>query len=92
MTTPRSTTFYRAAVNLKPDSLTGWEERWRAGALAAAERTGEHLNRLRDGDLGHLAEADIHVLRADGPQRFGMCGRLDVHDPASGVSPHGEPA
>ena len=80
--------FYRAAMALKQDDLAEWEERWRSGALAAAERTGEHLNRLRDGDIGHLAEADIHVLGADGPQRFGMCGRLDTHDPAAGKSPH----
>jgi hypothetical protein len=81
--------FYRAAVRLKQAPLDAWEKRWRAGALASAERTGEHLDRLRDGDIGHLAEADIHVMRAEGPQRFGMCGRLDVHDPAEGKSPHG---
>ncbi|HEX8864782.1 MAG TPA: cupin domain-containing protein [Lentzea sp.] len=80
--------FYRAAVRLKQDVLDDWEQRWRAGALASAERTGEHLERLRDSDIGHLADADIHVLRADEPQRFGMCGRLDVHDPADGSSPH----
>ncbi|MEU3644730.1 cupin domain-containing protein [Lentzea sp. NPDC034063] len=80
--------FYRSAVRLKQDVLDAWEKRWRAGALASAERTGEQLNRLRDGDIGHLAEADLHVMRAEGPQRFGMCGRLDVHDPADGTSPH----
>lgn len=80
--------FYRAAIRLKQESLADWAERWRAGALAAAELTGEHLGRLRDGDTGHLAEADIHVLRPDGPQRFGMCGRLDVYEPAAGTSPH----
>lgn len=80
--------FYRSAVRLKQGVLDDWEKRWRAGALASAERTGAHLDLLRDGDIGHLAEADIHVLRADGPQRFGMCGRLDAHDPAAGRSPH----
>ena len=80
--------FYRSAVRLKQDVLDAWEKRWRAGALASAERTGEQLNRLREGDIGHLAEADVHVMRAEGPQRFGMCGRLDVHDPAEGSSPH----
>ncbi|WP_090004398.1 cupin domain-containing protein [Lentzea albidocapillata] len=80
--------FYRSAVQLKQDVLDAWEKRWRAGALASAERTGEQLDRLRDGDIGHLGAADIHVMRAEGPQRFGMCGRLDVHDPAEGSSPH----
>ena len=80
--------FYRSAVRLKQDSLDAWEQRWREGARAAAELTGEHLDRLRDGDIGHLAEADIHVMRAEGPQRLGMCGRLDVHEPGEGRSPH----
>ena len=80
--------FYRSAVRLKQGSLDAWEKRWRSGALESAERTGEHLGRLRDGDIGHLAEADIHVMSAEGPQRLGMCGRLDVHDPAQGRSPH----
>ncbi|SFR05943.1 Cupin domain-containing protein [Lentzea waywayandensis] len=80
--------FYRSAVRLKQDALDAWEKRWRAGALASAERTGEQLNRLRVGDIGHLAEADVHVMRTEGPRRFGMCGRLDVHDPAEGISPH----
>jgi mannose-6-phosphate isomerase-like protein (cupin superfamily) len=80
--------FYRSAVRLKQNVLDAWEKRWRAGALASAERTGEQLDRLRDGDIGHLAEADVHVVRAEGPRRFGRCGRLDVHDPAEGISPH----
>ncbi|KJK48313.1 cupin [Lentzea aerocolonigenes] len=80
--------FYRSAVRLKQGVLDDWEKRWRSGALASAERTGEHLDLLRGGDIGHLADADIHVMRAEGPQRFGMCGRLDVHDPADGQSPH----
>ncbi|WP_053731486.1 cupin domain-containing protein [Nocardia sp. NRRL S-836] len=80
--------FYGAALALKRESLADWEQRWRTGALAAARQTGEHLDRLRAGDIGHLADADIHVVRAEGPRRFGMCGRLDVHDPAEGRSPH----
>lgn len=80
--------FYRAALRLKQDRLADWEQRWRDGALAAAERTGEQLARLRAGDIGHLAEADIRTLPPVDSQRFGMCGRLDVHLPADGVSPH----
>lgn len=80
--------FYRAAVRLKRGALDDWEERWRGGALASAERTGEHLALLRDGEIAHLAEADVHVVRAPGPQRLGMCGRLDTHDPSEGESPY----
>ncbi|USX56576.1 cupin domain-containing protein [Lentzea sp. HUAS12] len=71
--------FYRAAAGLKRNSLDAWDKRWRSGALASAERTGEHLDRLRDGDIAHLADADVHVTQNEGPQRFGMCGRLDVY-------------
>ncbi|MFD5824641.1 cupin domain-containing protein [Lentzea sp. NPDC060358] len=80
--------FYAAAAALKQRLLDGWEERWRTGALAAAELTGEHLDRLRSGDLGHLADAGVHVLDAGGPHRFGMCGRLDTHDPGDGKPVH----
>ncbi|MGZ3145758.1 cupin domain-containing protein [Lentzea chajnantorensis] len=80
--------FYAAALALKRESLDDWEQRWRAGALAATQLTGEHLERLRAGDIGHLAGADVHVVRGEEPQRFGMCGRLDVHDPAAGRSPY----
>ncbi|CAM3827311.1 cupin domain-containing protein [Kibdelosporangium persicum] len=80
--------FYRAAARLKRDRLADWEQRWRSGALAVAQRTGEHLDRLRAEDISHLKEADIRVLPPQSAQRLGMCGRLDVHAPGSGVSPH----
>lgn len=80
--------FYRAAARLKQDHLADWEKRWRSGALAAAQRTGEHLDQLQAHDISHLMEADIHVLEPQDTQRLGMCGRLDVHFPAAGASPH----
>lgn len=80
--------FYRAAVRLKSELFGDWEARWRAGALATAQATGEQLERLRDGDITHLTEADIHVLEPPTEQRLGMCGRLDVYDPGTGASPH----
>ncbi|HEX7301880.1 cupin domain-containing protein [Lentzea sp.] len=76
--------FHAAALALKRDLLDSWEERWRSGALAAAELTGDHLDRLRSGDLGHLGEAVVHVLDSPAPRRLGMCGRLDTHDPGDG--------
>jgi hypothetical protein len=73
---------------LKYGSFADWEQRWRTGALATAQAAGEHLANLGDGDLTHLAEADIHVLAPPATQRLGMCGRLNVYDPAAGTSPH----
>jgi mannose-6-phosphate isomerase-like protein (cupin superfamily) len=80
--------FYASALAVKRELLDDWEKRWRSGALAAAELTGEHLDRLRSGDQGHLAEADVRVLDSEGPQRLGMCGRLDTHDPGEGRPVH----
>lgn len=71
--------FYRSAVRLKAGLFDDWEERWRAGALAAAERTGEQLRCLRDGDVGHLTKAAVHRLEPPLEHVFGMCGHLDTY-------------
>jgi mannose-6-phosphate isomerase-like protein (cupin superfamily) len=80
--------FYRAAIQLKRPHFADWKQRWRTGALAAAQRTGQQLDQLRADDISYLMEADIRVLPPESAQRFGMCGRLDVHDYAAGASPH----
>lgn len=74
--------FYRAAVRLKAARFAEWEERWRSGALAAAEATGAQLTALRGGDHSHLERAVVHIGEAPDPAgpRLGMCGRLDVYD------------
>jgi mannose-6-phosphate isomerase-like protein (cupin superfamily) len=71
--------FYRSAVRLKAGLFDDWEERWRAGALAAAEHTGEHLRCLRAGDVGHLMKAAVHRLEPPLEHVFGMCGHLDTY-------------
>ncbi|MER7937633.1 MULTISPECIES: cupin domain-containing protein [unclassified Streptomyces] len=71
--------FHRAAAALVRPRLADWRARWERGARAAAEATGEQLDRLGRGDAGHLADA---VVRAEQPVeqgRFGMCGRLEVY-------------
>jgi mannose-6-phosphate isomerase-like protein (cupin superfamily) len=73
--------FYRAAVRLKAPLLEDWEKRWRDGALAAAQETGEHLRRLREGDWAHLTEAAVHRLTPPPEQALGMCGLLDTYRP-----------
>ncbi|MFI1711073.1 cupin domain-containing protein [Streptomyces griseoruber] len=71
--------FHGAAAALVRPRIDEWRERWRRGARAAAETTGEQLDRLARGDAAHLADA---VVRAEQPSwhgKFGMCGRLDVY-------------
>jgi mannose-6-phosphate isomerase-like protein (cupin superfamily) len=69
--------FYAAAVRIVAPRLDEWEARWRAGALAAAERTGEQLAALKAGDPGGLREARLHRgYTNEEPRRLGMCGRL----------------
>ncbi|MFI6357148.1 cupin domain-containing protein [Streptomyces sp. NPDC050743] len=71
--------FHRAAAALVGPRVAEWRERWRRGALAAAEATGRHLERLAEGDATHLAEAVVRAGQPFEEGRFGMCGRLDVY-------------
>ncbi|MFJ9535671.1 cupin [Streptomyces sp. NPDC101225] len=71
--------FQRAAARLVRDKVPRWRELWRAGALAAAARTGARLDALAAGGDDHLADATAHRT---GPTRmggFGMCGRRDEY-------------
>ncbi|HEY2505869.1 MAG TPA: cupin [Streptosporangiaceae bacterium] len=67
--------FYDAAAALVRDRVPGWRKLWADGALAAAERTGEHLEVLSKGHREHLSDGRLSVV---GPpaMSFGMCGRL----------------
>ena len=71
--------FHRAAAALVRPRLDAWRERWRHGARAAAEATGEQLDRLAEGDVSHLAEAAVRAEQPSRRGKFGMCGRLDVY-------------
>jgi hypothetical protein len=69
--------FYAAALRIVAPRLDEWEAKWREGALAAAERTGEQLSALKAGDSTVLREARLHRGHAkDDPRKLGMCGRL----------------
>jgi mannose-6-phosphate isomerase-like protein (cupin superfamily) len=78
--------FYAAAAALVRPQLDAWRERWRAGAAAAAERTGRQIDALAAGDHTHLKAAG--VARAERPAQdvLGMCGHLGPY-PATG-DPH----
>ncbi|MGW8381055.1 cupin domain-containing protein [Streptomyces sp. ODS28] len=80
--------FHRAAARLVAPRIAAWRERWRHGALAAAERTGEHLDALAEGDASHLATARAH---AAGPTRhggYGMCGRREEYELPGATLPY----
>ncbi|MET8140475.1 cupin domain-containing protein [Sphaerisporangium sp. NPDC005288] len=69
--------FHRQAARIVSGKLGSFEERWRSGALRAAEATGAHLRALRDGDTAHLRQA--RVMSAAAEPRLGMCGRLETY-------------
>ncbi|MEO3812703.1 cupin [Sphaerisporangium sp. B11E5] len=69
--------FHRQAARLVSGRLDEFAKRWRQGALAAAQATGEHLSALSEGDTGHLRAA--RVRRAGPEPRLGMCGRLETY-------------
>jgi len=81
--------FRRAAVALASPKIGDWIPRWQAGALAAAEATGEHLRALADGDASHLGHCGVRVAtpsRADG---YGMCGRRAEYEIPGATAPYG---
>ena len=75
--------FYAAALRLAGQRTDDWRDRWRAGALATAELTGEHLNEIGAGVAGHLDTAGLWRIERPAEERgYGMCGRLTTY-PAS---------
>jgi mannose-6-phosphate isomerase-like protein (cupin superfamily) len=79
---PALETFYDHAVDLVQEKVPQWREVWLAGPAAAAQRTGEHLNLLRQWHFDHLLEASVHALPAPAePRKLGMCGTLATYLP-----------
>jgi hypothetical protein len=75
--------FFAAALKLVAGQLAGWRERWRAGALAAAELTGAHLDAMSGGVPDHLAAGGLwRIEPPGGPPGYGMCGRLTTYPAA----------
>ena len=73
--------FYAAAVRLVGGRVPEWRERWRTGALGAAEKTGGQLDQIAVGDEGYLAGGVVRRAgRPTGPRRYGMCGRLTPYE------------
>ncbi|MFK3980891.1 cupin domain-containing protein [Micromonospora sp. NPDC050397] len=72
--------FHAAAIRLVRPQLDAWRDRWRAGALRAAEQTGEHLDALARGEAPHLADAAVREFAEPRERaRQGMCGLLDTY-------------
>jgi mannose-6-phosphate isomerase-like protein (cupin superfamily) len=65
---------HERAVALVAPYVPEWRERWRAGALAAANETGYRLDALGAASDPGLAQA--RVASAPSAAAFGMCGRL----------------
>jgi mannose-6-phosphate isomerase-like protein (cupin superfamily) len=79
--------FQRAAARLVRDKVPTWRALWRAGALAAAERTGAQLDALADGEPAYLDEATAHEASPSRLGGYGMCGRRDEYALPGGASP-----
>lgn len=75
-------TFHRRAGALVAGRVAAWREVWEDGPLAAALRTGEHLEALARGDASHLAESSVHRLAPPADvRRMGCCGTLGTFLP-----------
>jgi mannose-6-phosphate isomerase-like protein (cupin superfamily) len=78
--------FYAAALRLTGHRAGDWRDRWRAGALATAELTGEHLDEISASVPGHLDAAGLwRIERPAGERSYGMCGRLTTYPASSAV-------
>ncbi|MGY2077574.1 cupin domain-containing protein [Blastococcus sp. SYSU DS0828] len=73
--------FHAAAAALVRSRVPDWRERWRAGALAAAQRTGDRLDALQLGKADHLRAAGVHHLSRRSDPVLGMCGFLSPYLP-----------
>jgi mannose-6-phosphate isomerase-like protein (cupin superfamily) len=73
----RLAALHARAVALVAPRAPGWRERWRTGALAAAEETGRRLDALEAGRDPGLADA--RVAGSPAADAFGMCGRLRTY-------------
>ncbi|WP_206330798.1 cupin domain-containing protein [Modestobacter sp. KNN46-3] len=82
------TAFHEAAAALVRPRVPDWRERWTAGALAAAHRTGERLDALTEGEAPHLRAAGVHRLSRQAEPVLGMCGFLSPYLPEQ-ASPAG---
>jgi mannose-6-phosphate isomerase-like protein (cupin superfamily) len=80
--------FYRAGAALVGPKVEQWIPKWRAGALAAAERTGDQLKALTDGDLTHLTQAQVHAVTPSRRGGYGMCGRRDEYEIPEATLPY----
>ncbi|MDT0344700.1 cupin domain-containing protein [Streptomyces litchfieldiae] len=72
--------FHRAAARLVAPRVAAWRDRWRQGALAAAQATGAVLDALEKADPAHLWQARV---TSTGPTReagYGMCGRRQEYE------------
>lgn len=70
---------YRAAATLVRERIPHWRTLWRAGPLARAVDTGDHLDLLATGHASHLATSAVYAATPTAP-RYGMCGHLTGWD------------
>jgi hypothetical protein len=70
---------YDAAARLVAPRTDGWRETWEASVVQAAGATDAALEALSDASPVTLGDGGVAVLdAADGPRRYGMCGRLQT--------------
>ncbi|WP_240796154.1 cupin [Streptomyces sp. RFCAC02] len=84
--------FHAAAVRLLAPKVPAWRERWRDGALAAAQATGAVLDALERGDGTHLDGARVTSTGPTRPDGFGMCGRRQEYEIPDTTVPPRSPA
>lgn len=72
--------FYNAAVALVRPAVGGWRRTWEETVVGQTRQTAELLDALERGDGSHLHRAQVLESPPSPDRRWGMCGRLTVHD------------
>lgn len=80
--------FHAAAARIVAPKVAAWRSRWRDGALAAAERTGRHLDALAAADASHLADGRSHAAVPTRHGGYGMCGRREEYELPGATLPY----
>ncbi len=81
--------FHHAAARPVAPKARTWQAPWRAGPLAAAHRTGEHLTALAFADQTHLTEATVTATTPSRRSGYGMRGRRDEYALDGTTLPYG---
>ena len=71
--------FHRQAAALLAPVAHEWRSVWEQGPLAEAEHVGARLDRVKSGDPGAMARAEVCAHPPAAERSYGCCGMLGTY-------------